>query len=58
MTAEMRKALDTDVIKEAWKKNGSPMPTLMGAEFARFVTAEIARWGKVVKDANIKIETQ
>lgn len=55
MAAEMRKALDSDVIKEAWKKNGSPMPTLMRAEFGKFVTAEVARWGKVVKDANIKL---
>jgi tripartite-type tricarboxylate transporter receptor subunit TctC len=58
MAAEMRKALDADVIKEAWKKNGSTIPTLMRADFGKFVTAEVARWGKVVKDANIKIETQ
>ncbi len=58
MAAEMRKALDADVIKEAWKKNGSPIPTLMRENFGKFVTTEVARWGKVVKDANIKIETQ
>jgi tripartite-type tricarboxylate transporter receptor subunit TctC len=58
MAAEIRKALDVDVIKAAWKKNGSPIPTLAGAEFGKFVTSEIARWGKVVKDAGIKIETQ
>jgi tripartite-type tricarboxylate transporter receptor subunit TctC len=46
------------MIKEAWKKNGSPTPTLMRADFGKFVTSEIARWGKVVKDAGIKIETQ
>ena len=58
MAGEMRKALEADVIKEAWKKNGSTIPTLMREEFGKFVTSEIARWGKVVKDANIKIETQ
>jgi tripartite-type tricarboxylate transporter receptor subunit TctC len=58
LTAEIRKALDADVIKEAWKKNGSPTPTLVGAEFGKFVSSEVARWGKVVKDAGIKIETQ
>jgi tripartite-type tricarboxylate transporter receptor subunit TctC len=57
-TAEIRKAFDADAIKEAWKKNGSPIPNLTGAEFGKFVSAEIARWGKVVKDAGIKIETQ
>jgi tripartite-type tricarboxylate transporter receptor subunit TctC len=58
MAAEIRKALEVDVIKEAWKKNGSPIPTLARAEFGKFVTEEVARWGKVVKDAGIKIETQ
>ncbi len=58
MATEMRKALDADVIKEAWKKNGSPTPTLMRADFGKFVTSEVARWGKVVKDAGIKLETQ
>jgi tripartite-type tricarboxylate transporter receptor subunit TctC len=57
MAIEMRKALDSDVIKEAWKKNGSPTPTLMRADFGKFVTSEVARWGKVVKDAGIKLET-
>ena len=58
MSAELRKALAADVIKDAWQKNGSPIPTLMGADFGRFVGTEVARWGKVVKDAGIKIETQ
>jgi tripartite-type tricarboxylate transporter receptor subunit TctC len=58
MAAEIRKAFDADVIKEAWKKNGSPIPTLMRADFGKFVTAEVERWGKVVKEAGIKVETQ
>jgi tripartite-type tricarboxylate transporter receptor subunit TctC len=58
LTAEIRKAFEADVIKEAWKKNGSPTPTLVGAEFGKFVSSEVARWGKVVRDAGIKIETQ
>ncbi|MDQ8726399.1 tripartite tricarboxylate transporter substrate binding protein [Bradyrhizobium sp. LHD-71] len=56
ITTEIRKALDADAIKEAWKKNGSPTPTLVRADFGKFVTSEVARWGKVVKDAGIKIE--
>src|SRR5262249_54377849 len=58
MAAEIRKALDADAVKEAWKKNGSPIPTLMRADFGKFVSAEVERWGKVVRDAGIKIETQ
>lgn len=58
MAGEIRKALDAEMVKEAWKKNGSPIPTLIRADFGKFVTSEVARWGKVVKDAGIKIETQ
>jgi tripartite-type tricarboxylate transporter receptor subunit TctC len=58
LTAEIRKAFEAEPIKEAWKKNGSAIPSLWRAEFGKFVTSEVARWGKVVKDANIKIETQ
>ncbi len=56
MSAELRKALASDAIKESWAKSGSPIPTLMGAEFGKFVTSEVARWGKVVKDAGVKLE--
>jgi tripartite-type tricarboxylate transporter receptor subunit TctC len=55
MTQEIRKALATDQIKQHWAKNGSEVPSIYGADFAKFVTSEIARWGKVVKDANVKM---
>jgi tripartite-type tricarboxylate transporter receptor subunit TctC len=55
MTAELVKALDNPTIKDAWGKNGSEIVKLTGKEFGAYVTAEIARWGKVVKDANIKV---
>jgi tripartite-type tricarboxylate transporter receptor subunit TctC len=56
MTKELQAALQLPAIKEAWERNGSDVPALVGAEFGAFVTAEIARWGKVVKDAGVKIE--
>ncbi len=56
MTKELQTALQLPEIKEAWERNGSDVPALVGAEFGAFVTAEIARWGKVVKDAGVKIE--
>jgi tripartite-type tricarboxylate transporter receptor subunit TctC len=55
MTAELLKALDQPNIKEAWEKNGSAVIKLTGKEFGAYVTSEIARWGKVVKDAGVKI---
>ena len=56
MQVEVRKALDTDTLKEIWAKNGSATPTLMGAEFGKFVNSEIKRWADVVQKAGIKPE--
>jgi tripartite-type tricarboxylate transporter receptor subunit TctC len=55
MTAELLKALDNPMIKDAWGKNGSEVIKLTGKDFGAYITSEIARWGKVVKDANIKV---
>lgn len=56
LKGEVRKALDSDTLKEAWTKNGSPTPTLMGEDFGKFVAAEVKRWGDVVREAGIKPE--
>lgn len=53
---EVRIALDSETLKEAWAKNGSPTPTLMGPEFGKFVSSEIKRWNDVVQQAGIKPE--
>jgi tripartite-type tricarboxylate transporter receptor subunit TctC len=55
MSAELRKALASDIIRQAWEKNGSDIPTLMGADFGKFVSSEVARWGKVVADAKVAL---
>jgi tripartite-type tricarboxylate transporter receptor subunit TctC len=56
MTAEIRKALQTDVLKAVWEKNGSATPDLTGDKMGTFVVSEIGRWEKVVKEADIKLE--
>jgi tripartite-type tricarboxylate transporter receptor subunit TctC len=56
MSKELRVALETTAIKDAWTRNGSDIPNLMGADFAKFVTSEIARWGAVVKEAGVKLD--
>jgi tripartite-type tricarboxylate transporter receptor subunit TctC len=56
MTAELKKALGAQAIKDAWAKNGSPIPNVYGADFAKFVGSEVERWGKVVKEAGVKAE--
>jgi tripartite-type tricarboxylate transporter receptor subunit TctC len=53
MGRELRTALASQPIKDAWARNGSDVPTLMGAEFAGFLKSEIARWGKVVSEAKV-----
>lgn len=56
MRNEVQKALKTPTIEAVWKKSGSPMPTLTGDDFGKFVTSEVERWGKVVKEAQVKLE--
>lgn len=56
MQAEIDKALKSPMIDAAWKKNGSPVPNLASEAFGRFVAAEVERWGKVVKEAQVKLE--
>jgi tripartite-type tricarboxylate transporter receptor subunit TctC len=56
MREELQKALRTPAIMDAWARNGSEVPDLTGPEFTAFVTAEVARWGKVVHEANLKVE--
>lgn len=54
MTAELQKALASPMVTDAWNKNGSAIPNLYGAPFGEFVKSEVARWGKVVAEANVK----
>lgn len=56
MTKELQTALASPLVTEAWRRNGSEIPNLYGAPFAAFVTTEVARWGKVVAEAKVKIE--
>jgi tripartite-type tricarboxylate transporter receptor subunit TctC len=56
MTKELRAALQTALIKDAWDKNGSDVPNMYGADFGKFVSAEVTRWGKVVQDSGVKLD--
>lgn len=55
MKAEVKKALLAENIRTIWLKNGSPTPNIEGADFEKFIKAEIAKWGKVVKEAKVSI---
>lgn len=56
MRQEIRAVLAQPHIRETWQRNGSDIPTLEGEAFGRFLTAEVARWRKVVTEAGIKLE--
>ena len=54
--AEVVKILQMPDIKALWDSQGAAAPAPSPAEFARFQRSEIERWGKVVRDAKIKID--
>ena len=56
MVKELQKAMQTPAIKEAWERNGSDVPDVTGPAFAKMVSAEVERWRKVVKEANVKLD--
>ncbi len=55
MRDELGKALASQPIRDAWARNGSEIPTMPVAQFPSFLSAEIARWGRVVREANVGI---
>ncbi|MBI5320506.1 tripartite tricarboxylate transporter substrate binding protein [Bradyrhizobium sp.] len=56
MIKEMRTAMQTPSIKEAWERNGSDVPDVTGPAFAKMVSSEVERWRKVVTQANVKLD--
>lgn len=56
MYAETVKALADPDIRKIWETQGATVGGQPPKEFAAFISSEIAKWGKVVKDGNIKID--
>ena len=56
MHAETLKVLADPDIKKIWDQAGATPGGQSPKEFAGFISSEIAKWGKVVKDSNIKID--
>jgi tripartite-type tricarboxylate transporter receptor subunit TctC len=54
--AEMAKVLNTDEIKERLATEGGEVIAGGPAEFGAYLKAEIAKWDKVIKGANIRAE--
>jgi tripartite-type tricarboxylate transporter receptor subunit TctC len=51
---EINAALNSDEVKATFEKQGATPVPMSVAEFAKFYDDEFAKWGKVVKQANIK----
>ncbi|MBC7578178.1 MAG: tripartite tricarboxylate transporter substrate binding protein [Tardiphaga sp.] len=56
MTRELKAALQTPAIRDTWERNGSDVPDVSGAAFSQMVSAETARWRKVVAEAGVKLD--
>jgi len=56
MYAETVKALQLPDIRQIWDSQGATPGGQSPAEFTQFVRSEIVKWGKVVRDAGIKID--
>jgi len=56
MGNEMRKALNSDELKTMWTSLGTETPNLWGADFGRFVGAEVKRWAEVVRTSGAKLD--
>ncbi len=56
MAKELKAALQTTAIKDAWERNGSDVPDVSGPDFGKMVSTDVARWRKVVTDAGVKLD--
>jgi len=56
LSAEVRKALDDPKVREAIVNQGVDPKATTPAEFAQLFRGEYARWGKLIKDANIRAD--
>ena len=56
MQQEMRKAFATPELQATWTGLGTDSPNLYGADFGRFVSAEVKRWADVVKTSGAKLD--
>jgi tripartite-type tricarboxylate transporter receptor subunit TctC len=56
LNREIGAVLDSDELKQQFDRDGANIVPMTPAEFTKFFQDELAKWGKVVKEANIKVE--
>jgi tripartite-type tricarboxylate transporter receptor subunit TctC len=53
---EIAAIMNSEEMKQTFEKQGSDVDLMDSAEFGKFIEAETVKWGKVVKEGNIKGE--
>lgn len=56
LNREIKALLTSEEVKKLFRNEGADVDYLGPPEFGPFIAAEITKWGKVVKEANIKVE--
>ncbi len=56
LQADISAVQDTAELKGAFEKEGAEIVKMGAADFAKFISTELVKWEKVVKEANIKAE--
>jgi len=56
LNAEINKVLNRPDVRDAWAKQGVEPLVMSSAEFDTYLRADIEKWGKVVKDAGVKVQ--
>ena len=54
LNKEVNATLNTPAAKAQFEKDAAQVRLMQPAEFGKFIADETAKWGKVIKDANIK----
>jgi tripartite-type tricarboxylate transporter receptor subunit TctC len=56
MADEIRKAIQSEELKQVWANQGAEFPNLSQQQFAAFIDSEVKRWATVVKASNVKAD--
>ena len=53
---DIQAVLVSPELKAAFEREGASAVTMTSAEFSRYIENEIVKWGRVVKEGNIKAQ--
>lgn len=56
MAEEIRKAIQSERLKQVWANQGAEFPNLNPQQFASFIDGEVKQWAQVVKASNVKAD--